>query len=453
MNWNVFIQATLSNPANNLVAAIYDHSAPGVPVQVIAPPKPYASTIHIIFTGIDPILYDFKLFESATTSPAGTVRSSFSFEPTNESITVRDDLYLTAGTSVNFNAGATSYTADSPNDLTGWAYDLERRGFGTMEPGVNYAKDVNGFHLLVAGDQFEVEEKFILHFLPLVAQIPLPTVPALISTTEIITASRTLTNADVGKGFLIQGAGSSITIILPALSLVGNNKTLFFLSAGGSHINAIIQCAGSDAIEYKLYTNQVTPTVNLVLGQSEQLILIKSNSKWNVLMSSDTIRMVGEVIDQYSKQQINTIFASGTALSRADYPRLWAYVQTLEAGLVIADSTYNDVSGSNFINRGKYTTGNGTTTFRIPTLFTHGFRKAVDSVRLPGSFEADDVKPHVHDLTVPANKTSSTQAGQGRFVGGSDSNEPIPMSPVTTDNNTGTETRPKNTGIYALIRI
>lgn len=454
MNWNVFIQATLSNPANNLVAAIYDHSAPSVPVQVIVPPKPYASTIHIIFTGVNKILYDFKLFESATTSPAGTIRSNFSFQPTQAGVTVRSDLYLIAGTSVNFSIGATSYIADSPNDLTGWAYDLERVGMGTMQPGVDYATDANGFHLLLAGDQFGAGEKFVLHFQPLVGEEQVDPPPALISSTEVITANRTLTNADVGKSFLIQGAGTNLTVILPSLSLVGDNKTLFFSSAGGNHINAIIQCAGSDAFEYKLYTNQVTAQTKIILGQSQHLMIFKANSKWNILSCSDEIKMVGEVIDQYSKQPINTLLGNGTLKSRADYAGLWAYVQTLEAGLLIADSQFNntDVDG-NFVNQAKYTTGDGSTTFRIPKLYVYGYRRAVDgSIRLPADFKTDDVKQHKHDLIVPTNKTSTTDSGVGRFVGGADGNEPSPMNTVTTENNSGTETTPKNTGIYALIR-
>ena len=53
------------------------------------------------------------------------------------------------------------------------------------------------------------------------------------------------------------------------------------------------------------------------------------------------------------------VFSDGQLLNRADYPDLWAYAQLLSP---IEDSLWL----SNIYQRGKYSTGNGSTTFRVP---------------------------------------------------------------------------------------
>ena len=53
------------------------------------------------------------------------------------------------------------------------------------------------------------------------------------------------------------------------------------------------------------------------------------------------------------------VVSDGQLLNRADYPDLWAYAQLLSP---IEDSLWL----SNIYQRGKYSTGNGTTTFRVP---------------------------------------------------------------------------------------
>lgn len=455
MNWNVNIQATVSTPANYLVAAIYDHSAPTVVVQAIPLPKPYGSSIQITFTGVEAILYDFKLFESVDTSPAGTIRSSFVFQPTTETTLVRQDLYLVADISTNFTSGTNSYVADTPNDLTGWNYGLERVGVGTLQPGADYIKDANGWHLANEGDIIAPQEKFVLHFLPIVKQSQVtPAAVNLISATRIITGNATLDFSDMTKGILIQGAGSSLTITLPLLSTVADNKLLMFFSAGGNHINAVIACAGSDTFQFVGGTPNSIP-----LAQNEQLWIFKANGIWNVAYASDTIRMTGEVVYNYSKSSIlPAVFANGALLSRTSYSRLWKYVQSLESGVVLPDANWNDSITYNgrtvYVNRGKFTLGDGSTTFRIPIIYSVGNLKAVDgSGRLPGAFEGDQVGVFTGTVTVPSGNSFNGSPGSGYTPrAGRGAANPDSFN-IETTFNSGNENKQANIGIYALIRI
>lgn len=71
------------------------------------------------------------------------------------------------------------------------------------------------------------------------------------------------------------------------------------------------------------------------------------------------------------------VVADGQLLNRADYPDLWAYAQLLSP---IEDSLWL----SSTAQRGKYSSGNGTTTFRVPD------RNGVQSGSVPGLFGRGD---------------------------------------------------------------
>lgn len=435
MNWNLSILGNPATPANYLVAAIYDPSAPTVVVQSIPLPKPYTgASINISFLNVDPIVYNFILWESVDTTPTGLQRNTFSLQPSNQTVKVRADLYLIADSTPGFVSGVNNYTDST---LSGWAYSLERVPQGTLAPTIDYNKTDTSWTLLAIGDLINSGERFVLHFVPISVDSPIQT-PNLLSTTEIITGNTALANTDVGKGLLIQGAGSILTITLPDISTVGDLKFINFYSNGGNHVNANIIPFGANTILWP------TPT-KIVMGQCEQLKLFKANGVWNVDTSSAGIIMVGEIVHQYKKQPINTIFANGTLISRTTYSRLWDFVQSLESGVVIAEASWaNTDSSGNFINKGKYSFGDGSTTFRLPLLYGIGFMRGIDgSTRLPSSFEIDMVGPHNHGVPIAI-------AGAGSFAGGRTSAIGVK---ATSDNNSGTETRPQNIGIYKLIRI
>lgn len=65
------------------------------------------------------------------------------------------------------------------------------------------------------------------------------------------------------------------------------------------------------------------------------------------------------LVDSRAFIQANDVVADGQLLNRADYPELWAYAQMLTP---IADTDWVSTPE----NRGKYSLGNGTTTFRVP---------------------------------------------------------------------------------------
>ncbi|MGN6416151.1 MAG: hypothetical protein ACTHMC_01575 [Pseudobacter sp.] len=462
LNWNVSILAQPSNPANWLVAAVYDASAPTVLVDSIPLPKPYGGTKNITFMNLEGIVYNFRLFESATTSPVGTVLNGFSFQPSLGSITVvRNDLYLTGDISPDFPSGQNGY---DDNSLIGWSFDLERVGMGTLEKGVDYELTLdgvpddslaaNGWRLLRDEDVVGEEERFVHHFQPRVTSSSSGTGSGgggnMIAGSTILDSDIVLDNTYMKKVCLLQGNGVDyFTVALPPLSTVADNQLVGFISAGGDHVNASVVVDNTDSILFNGIRSRMT------MGQCEQFWLFKAYDMWNVAFPDGNFKTVGEIVYSYVMTELNSVFANGGILSRTTYARLWNdFVSQLPPSMLISDSGWNSTQVINgrtvYINRGKFTTGDGSTTFRVPMIYAVGNLKIVDgSTRLAGSFEADQVGQFSGTINIPQGNSYTGGGGNDRTGRGSAS--PNDLS-VTTTFNSNKENKEANFGVYALIR-
>jgi hypothetical protein len=454
MQISVSSQASLLNTSNFFVFALYDASAPSVLLESQQPPKPYGNPIQISFTYncLAGHIYIIKLWESPDNTPTGIVRNSFSQAVNSNvsSISVKLDEYLEA----DVTAGFISTTSYVNTDWAGWDYSIERVGAGTMTPddsgntNPSYTKTVSGgFSLLQAGDTFQPDEKFVVRFIPQVFSVPVSGVPsAIFSSGRIITADETLTISDLNKALLIQSATTKIAITLPSLVSVADYSFIYIYSIGGSHYNAVINCTGTDKIKYGLFDNTLS---QIILGQCEILKLFKANSKWNVENELPGVKTVGEVFYNYLGAQINALQLSGQLVLRAEYPRLWAYVQTLQTGSIVTDSawlnTFTTVDGVNYYTyKGCFSSGDGSTNFRLP-LVTNFIRPI--SSRVPGSLELQTIQAHDHHIT------GSTQTNFGGFGHVPGVNLAGIEDGGYTDKTGDAETKPTNVGLPLMIRI
>jgi microcystin-dependent protein len=152
---------------------------------------------------------------------------------------------------------------------------------------------------------------------------------------------------------------------------------------------------------------------------------------------------------------------NGSLVSRTTYSALWNFAQTS------GNITANDGAWT----AGKFSPGNGTTTFRIPDFrgyFVRGWANtgSIDSGRIIGSTQNDGFASHTHTATVtdPGHSHTSNQnfmGGGGNFVVLTKlpGNQPVTNGePATTNisvNNSstgGTETRPINISLMYCIK-
>jgi hypothetical protein len=100
----------------------------------------------------------------------------------------REDMDVIADTSPGFVSGNPTYQAPpigQPGCLVGWSYSLERVGQGTLQLGVNYNKNYNGFTLIPTGNVPTPNERFVLHFVPIANQ-PVPAGTTGLNASQII---------------------------------------------------------------------------------------------------------------------------------------------------------------------------------------------------------------------------------------------------------------------------
>lgn len=134
------------------------------------------------------------------------------------------------------------------------------------------------------------------------------------------------------------------------------------------------------------------------------------------------------------------IIAFGGVFNRADYPLLWNWLQGKT--FLKTDAEWQTEVTANGGICGFYSRGNGTTTFRVPSLIGAFLRPDNREV---ASYQSDMFKSHTHESAKAAN---SVGPGGGNYL--------LPLASlsgtiVSTNPTGGTETRPKNIAVLPLI--
>lgn len=153
---------------------------------------------------------------------------------------------------------------------------------------------------------------------------------------------------------------------------------------------------------------------------------------------------VGTVIHGYFiSPPAGYLFAFGQLVSRSEYPRLWAHAAAV--GVSVPEATY--FAGWS----GRFSTGDGATTFRLPDLRGEFVRawdatRGVDTGRSLGSSQADEFRAHTH--TLPHEAGGSLNLATQIDSSGVDEN---PLGNFTGEAG-GAETRPRNVALTSCIK-
>lgn len=190
----------------------------------------------------------------------------------------------------------------------------------------------------------------------------------------------------------------------------------------------------------------------------ESVVLVKQGGFLYIVSDATGADVVGDIVYNY-RQPVMAVEARGQLLSRALYPRLWM----LMAPSAIVDSTW--LSSMNYC--GAFSSGNGTTTFRMPDLRAM-FLRSLDNGRgidlgrpwdNPGGHEGHLTISHIHSINLrkvnisvtsnPGNVPILTPAD----VSGSGST-PVTVNTNQAPVNVGgnSEVRPRNVGYTAYIK-
>lgn len=138
--------------------------------------------------------------------------------------------------------------------------------------------------------------------------------------------------------------------------------------------------------------------------------------------------------------------ADGSQVSRTSYPALWRFAQA--SGNIVGDASWA-------ANNGAFSTGDLSTTFRIPDLrgeFIRGWDngRGVDAGRAIGSFQGDLLRDHTHPYSNGSNNNGTGgYSGTGNIL---NQNTNAATTGGVNGGLGGAETRPRNIALLACIK-
>lgn len=309
--------------------------------------------------------------------------------------------------------------------------------------------DAGGFKLLKAADVLTLNERFKLIVYSLISTTPTGSAPTtFILGKKQVVANTSLDSAnDVNKVIQVRGDTSAIVVTLPDVADVAANSVVIIETQINNTKPCTVQTTGGQYV----YLNSSSKTA-VHLHPGEVIWLFRDTDGWYVLNDSfgDKYRQLAKPQASF-KADIGQLVCKGQEVLRADYPRLWEYVQTLGTSLV--DKTTWETASVTVDSRtvlkpyrGCFHTGNGTTTFGLPDLmeaFLRGVKSETGSdaqrhLNKPGGYQDETVKvaDGLKALKITGTftyQTGDNTAGEPNLVAGHDIS-------------TGPETRPGNIG-------
>lgn len=197
------------------------------------------------------------------------------------------------------------------------------------------------------------------------------------------------------------------------------------------YMKVITEVSSADAVALSVDPSVVMASQEFV---NERLKNRPTNEEMNAAISAIQTFPIGHPMLSYEAYDF-TVVGFGGEFNRADYPKLWTWVEAHSEFLLSeADwQTKNTTDGM----CAYYSSGDGVNTFRVPNLNEAFFRASNRGV---GTYQADEFKSHTHNGMQMYGAYGNQ--GSSRFTG---------EAHTLTGATGGEETRPKNIALLPLI--
>lgn len=250
---------------------------------------------------------------------------------------------------------------------------------------------------------------------------------------------------------LTHNSGSTAPTVTKAFMMwVDTSNATYYYLKMRNHDNTAWVTLGIYTVATKTYTSYAEDTVKLTENQTIDGVktfnsspIVPTPTTGTQAVNKDYVDSkptlpIGALLNAYTIFD-NCIVAFGGEFNRADYPKLWAYLQA-NPSLLKTQAQWQTEATANGGICGFFSDGNGSTTFRVPNLDKAFLRP--DS-RTVGSYQNDDLKSHAHAYARPGG-VHTLAPGAVYVIGAAETT-------FTSGETGGTETRPKNIAVLPLI--
>ncbi len=254
-------------------------------------------------------------------------------------------------------------------------------------------------------------------------------------------ANTTLTVDDAGL-VLVNASAAARTITLPAANALGGRPIQITIVKTDISANAVtVQRAGADTI------NGQTSIV-LAVGDRVTFISDGVNAWFTSAGNPEVLVPVGTIIEtSLASPPAGTVAANGALLSRTSFAALF---NAANASGLVSEAAWSANSW------GRYSVGDGSTTFRVPDLrgeFRRGLDsgRGIDAGRGIGTSQAGAIESHTHPLYFYSSLAGKTMDFSGPDLGGFSSSAGGESG--STGATGGAETRPRNVATLVCIKF
>jgi hypothetical protein len=336
-------------------------------------------------------------------------------------------------------SGEANGTVVNLTDLAGKTFFLVRGGLPLADSEYNILSG-GGFSLVGTGNVLVEGERFLLLVYELIGGSSAGSVGSTGGFKGAVSVSTNLTFDTVNhlnKLIQLRGGSSQLQFTLPFVDDIPDNTVIEIEAMITNSVEHKIQTSGAQNI----YFNNTSYT-SIGIRAGESIRLYRADDGY-YLLNQDFAKMysvIGAKPEPSYVVGLNELKCDGTTLNRSDYPRLWEAVQTFGLSLV------DDADWS--LNKGFFSRGNGTSTFRLPDFRDMFVRGA--NTQTPGTFQDETVNiaSGVKGVKVTGNNTAASSLDSVNSTGGEfDLTHVFDISPTP-----GTETRPAALRMHFTIK-
>ncbi|RAJ00483.1 hypothetical protein LX64_04189 [Chitinophaga skermanii] len=257
-------------------------------------------------------------------------------------------------------------------------------------------------------------------------------------------------------------AGGIVTVITSGITNVSLPIPSIF--EAGTFIKICAFCSNEGVVTIasdltNLFADPRNARKQIHLHNSEYIILYAFSDYWKVVYVNGNFNNVGEEITARTVLS-NTLPKRGQLIPRANYPRLWEFVQSLTFGQEVVDD--KKWLSHLTLYRGLFSIGDGVSNFRLPDerstverMLDLGRGLSYGRVHnYAGGFEMDDIISHGHILEKVARtgwpKSSGDRSPNQYWMHAE--RDPNAATEISSTKYGGLETTVKNIGKFFLIK-